>query len=192
LAHEVFPIWLRDRDFIDRENPINDIVKEKNVNFTTYLVYDPLNNINNDPFSPSLRFSEENTDISGHKSAVVQGNSGMKNIIEGKQNAWGDASRLGYASKEFSLDQYDIKVTSVVISDSNIMAIGDADLLTNQHISSESNQKLATEIANWIFAPAEESKSEEATWEISILLALIIVILCLLFIIRKRRKYNTK
>lgn len=189
-GHDPYLEWLRGNGYQALDNPMNSIAHAFDVDFTNYIIYDPNNN-GGDPFWPKIRLKESEFTFIGYKSAVVVG-SDLRTVAEGYDTAWGEELREGVATNEIRKDEYDLKQTCLIIDDNEVMAMGDLDPLSNQHIEKLENQKIVEVISNWI----KNEKKEEVTSKVRTPLILVgsvsILAICVAtyVIIKRRKKLN--
>lgn len=188
-GHDPYLEMLRDNGYQALDNPMNSIATAYNVDFTKHAIYDPTNN-GGDPFWPKINLKDADTSFVGYKSAVVLGSDKVI-IAKGYDTAWGEELREGITTGEIEKNEYDLKQTSLIISNFDVMAMGDLDPLSNQHMDKVENQKIAEVISNWIKSEGKGGDSPEnrTFWLIIGGFALLATTIGVFVVVKRKRKY---
>ncbi|MFH0925211.1 MAG: hypothetical protein V1872_06205 [bacterium] len=130
------------------ENNINQLANPFGINFTHYLLTSEVDN--NVTINSRVIFKDSNRTFTSYRGAVVLPLEKDVNIIaEGDPHySWGDDAGVGMYSKVMR-HSYDSKHTSMIIGNDHILAIGDADVISNQHIK-EDKEAVVAFIADWL------------------------------------------
>ena len=188
-GHDPYLELLRENGYKALDNPMSSIANAFNVDFTNHAIYDPTNN-GGDPFWPKISLKDVDTPFVGYKSAVVLG-SDTEIIAKGHDTAWGEELREGITTGEIEKNEYDLKQTSLILSNFDIMAIGDLDPFSNQHMDKMENQKIVEVISNWIKNEAKGGDLPEnrTFWLIIGGTALLATTIVIYMVVSRKRKY---
>ncbi len=188
-GHDPYLEMLRDNGYEALDNPMNSIANTFNVDFTNHAIYDPTNN-EGDPFWPKISLKDTDTSFVGYKGAVVLG-SDTEIIAKGYETAWGEELREGITTGKIEKNEYDLKQTSLIISNFDVMAMGDLDPLSNQHMDKGENQKIVEVINNWIRSEdkGEDFPENRTFWLIIGGIALLASIIAIYMVVSRKRKY---
>ncbi len=137
-------------------SPINQIAPAYSVNFTHYLIFDPLRNQNSNPTYSKITSPNLNFDLVSYQGNLVLSNSSsFKTIASGYDSAWGeDCSWLECAgvlpshpdNHDILRTKYDLNTTPFIVYNPNVLAIGDVDILSNEY----SDSRFFDVVAYWI------------------------------------------
>jgi hypothetical protein len=163
-GHDPYLERLRENGFEALDNPMNTIANNFNMDFTSHIVYDPMNN-GGDPSWPKIHMKDPEITFFAYKSAVVL-SSDMEIIAKGYDTSWGEELREGISTGGIEKDEYDLDQTSLIVKNYKIMAIGDVDPLSNQHMNKIENQKIVEVISNWVKSEdnGEDFLAKGASW----------------------------
>ncbi|MHA1381987.1 MAG: hypothetical protein ACTSRG_26750 [Candidatus Helarchaeota archaeon] len=116
-------------------NPINSLLMNFDTYILHYLICDNISNYGNNVINPKIK-GNYNLEFIAYQSSVVNTtNPNLKILAGGKSSSWGeDHSSLGdwldFAPLSYNFG--DIKDTPLILYNSNIMVIGDTDVITNE------------------------------------------------------------
>jgi hypothetical protein len=153
-VHNSVGQWFRDEGFPDREVPLHNLMKQYDMHFLPYVVFEPdfARTLGRHHTFPELDFGVETPH--SFRCALVEAVGGTP-VLLGSTSAWGLEGGLGLrpelmgtapAKNDFSTRP----VTGAISMSGTALAIGDVQIFGAQHIFNRGNWSLALELADWM------------------------------------------